>query len=118
MKNDILAVYENEVRRTGDAMYANSDEIFKLMRICLGLTGEAGECADIIKKAADYNGSKLSDEAKEHLILEMGDVLWYLTNAAFALDIDLEKIMKENIAKSHRRYPNGFTIEDSKIHKD
>lgn len=116
---DILTTYEREVHRTSDGMYTNSpSKIDKLMRACLGLTGEAGECADIIKKAADYNNYVLTKEDEENLIKEMGDVLFYLTNMAFMLNVDLKKVINENIAKSHRRYENGFTIEESKIHKD
>lgn len=61
----------------------------------LGLTGESGEVADLIKKHL-FQGHDLD---KEHLAKELGDVAWYLAITAYAIGYDLETIMKMNIDK-------------------
>lgn len=76
----------------------------------LGLTGEAGEFADLIKKVA-YHGHALD---KVKAAKELGDVLWYLALAANRLGFGLDAIGAMNIAKLRERYPEGFTVEASK----
>ncbi len=75
----------------------------------LGLCGESGEVSDIIKKYL-YHGHELK---KDELIKELGDVAWYLAEAATALDVSLEDIFTANIEKLKRRYPEGFSCEAS-----
>lgn len=75
----------------------------------MGLCGEAGEAIDIVKKHLSQ-GHELD---KENLIKELGDIAWYLAETAYALDIDLETVLKLNIEKLKKRYPNGFRVEDS-----
>ncbi|QTN12145.1 nucleoside triphosphate pyrophosphohydrolase family protein [Mammaliicoccus vitulinus] len=85
-----------------------------LINGALGLTGEAGEVADIVKKHV-FHGHELDEQ---ELKKELGDVLWYIACCAKALDMDLNDIAMSNIAKLERRYPNGFTKEDSLNRKD
>jgi NTP pyrophosphatase (non-canonical NTP hydrolase) len=75
----------------------------------LGLTGESGEVAEIIKKAF-YHGHPLDKEA---LHKELGDVLWYLAVMADGLGFSLDEIASANIAKLRARYPEGFSQERS-----
>ncbi len=75
----------------------------------LGLCGESGEVSDIIKKYL-YHGHELK---KDELIKELGDVAWYLAEAATALEIPLEEVFEKNIEKLKRRYPEGFSHEAS-----
>jgi NTP pyrophosphatase (non-canonical NTP hydrolase) len=75
----------------------------------LGLTGESGEVAEMIKKAV-YHGHPLDREA---LCKELGDVLWYLSVMAEASGISLEEIAVKNIEKLRVRYPEGFSEERS-----
>ena len=70
----------------------------------MGLCGEAGEAIDIVKKWI-AQGHELD---KERLIKELGDVAWYLAEAATALDVTLEQIFQGNIDKLQKRYPEGF----------
>ncbi len=70
----------------------------------MGLCGEAGEAIEIVKKWI-AQGHELD---KDRLIGELGDVAWYLAEAATALDIPLEQIFQNNINKLQKRYPNGF----------
>lgn len=75
----------------------------------LGLCGESGECADMVKKAM-FQGHTLD---KEHLAKELGDVAWYLAVTAFAIGYDLEAVLQMNVDKLRKRYPDGFDTERS-----
>jgi NTP pyrophosphatase (non-canonical NTP hydrolase) len=76
----------------------------------LGISGEAGEIAEIIKKWKGQ-GHELN---QNKLVEELGDVLWYLTYFCDALGVSLEVVMRKNIEKLRRRYPNGvFETEKS-----
>lgn len=70
----------------------------------MGLCGESGEAIDIMKKWL-MQGHELD---KKHLVRELGDVAWYLAEAATALDVPLEAVFQGNLDKVRRRFPNGF----------
>ena len=78
-----------------------------LINSVMGLCGEAGEAIDIVKKWM-AQGHELD---KEHLKSELGDIAWYLAEAATALDISLEEVFQANIDKLKKRYPKGFDAE-------
>ena len=80
-----------------------------IINACLGLSGEVGEVNDLIKKNM-FQGHPLN---KEDLINELGDIAWYLAEAATALNVDLEEILIKNIEKLKKRFPEGFTVENS-----
>jgi NTP pyrophosphatase (non-canonical NTP hydrolase) len=80
----------------------------------LGLTGESGEVAEMIKKAF-YHGHALDQDA---LSKELGDVLWYLAVMASGLGLSLGTIAEANIAKLRQRYPEGFSEERSRSRED
>ncbi len=84
-----------------------------LLNSVMGLCGESGECIDIVKKW-QFQGHPLD---KEKLAKELGDVAWYLAEAATALEIPLEEIFQGNIDKLKRRYPEGFDSEKSQHRK-
>ena len=75
-----------------------------LINSVMGLCGESGEAIDIVKKWMAH-GHELD---REHLAKELGDIAWYLAEAAFALDIPLEDVLQANIDKLNKRYPEGF----------
>lgn len=75
----------------------------------MGLNGEAGEAIDIVKKYL-FQGHDLDNH---HLALELGDVAWYVAQAADALGYDLETILQMNVDKLKRRYPDGFDFKRS-----
>jgi NTP pyrophosphatase (non-canonical NTP hydrolase) len=70
----------------------------------LGLCGESGECADLVKKHI-FQGHDLD---RNHLAKELGDVAWYLAVTAHLIGYDLESIFEKNITKLMERYPEGF----------
>lgn len=80
----------------------------------LGLAGESGECADLVKKCL-FQGHTLD---RDHLIEELGDVLWYCAELATGLDVNLEAVAYQNIKKLEKRYPNGFERERSVNRED
>lgn len=102
--------YQKEALRTA------SNAGYSLPRVlngALGLCGEAGEFADLLKKHY-YQGHDL-DEG--HLAKELGDILWYVAVAADALGIDLDTIAEMNVLKLRDRYPDGFDAERSQHRK-
>lgn len=82
-----------------------------LINSVMGLCGESGEAIDIVKKWL-AQGRELD---KDHLAKELGDIAWYLAEAATALDLSLEEILQANIDKLKKRYPDGFDTERSMI---
>ena len=81
-----------------------------LINSVMGLCGESGEAIDIVKKWMSQ-GHALD---KEHLVKELGDIAWYLAEAATVLEIPLEEVFKINIEKLKQRYPEGFEVKRSR----
>lgn len=73
----------------------------------LGLANESGEVLGKIKKIfRDFDG-KLTDEYKEAIKKELGDVLWYIAMLSRDLGLDLEEIADENLKKLDSRMQRG-----------
>ncbi len=77
--------------------------------MALGLSGEAGEVANLVKKGVFHQHGLNKEKIKE----ELGDVLWYISALCTALDLSLEEVMEKNINKLLKRYPDGYSSEDS-----
>ena len=75
----------------------------------LGLAGEAGEVADLIKKYTFHNHKLATEEVME----ELGDLFFYFTLMMHTLETNLETIMEMNMEKLEARYPEGFKTERS-----
>jgi len=82
-----------------------------LINSVMGLCGESGEAIDIVKRWM-AQGHELD---KAHLVKELGDVAWYLAEAATVLEIPLEDILQANIDKLKKRYPEGFETKRSQV---
>ena len=82
-----------------------------LINSVMGLCGESGEAIDIVKKWM-AQGHELD---KAHLAKELGDIAWYLAEAATALDLPLEDILQANLDKLKKRYPDGFESQKSLV---
>ena len=76
----------------------------RLLNHILGLCGEAGEAADMIKKDTYHS----VPYKREEMVKELGDVLWYLTALAEDHGLRLADIAEENMRKLKERYPDGF----------
>lgn len=98
-----LGEYQELAGRTSAAPWPERE---RLLVQTLGLCGEAGEVADLVKKDA-WHGQTLTNE---RLADELGDVLWYVADMARARGIALEDVAARNIAKLQRRYPDGFVV--------
>lgn len=81
----------------------------QMVHCALGLVGEAGEVAELIKKEFAYGKEYDSDEMDN----ELGDVLFYLVAMAQQNGIWMEEVMKKNVAKLQQRYPQGYTDADA-----
>ncbi|EDO0433950.1 nucleotide pyrophosphohydrolase [Listeria monocytogenes] len=80
-----------------------------LLNFALGTTGEAGEVADLVKKYVFHEHELDTHE----LILELGDVMWYVSQLALTLGVSLDEVAERNINKIESRYPDGFNKTDS-----
>ena len=80
-----------------------------LLNAALGLSGEVGEVNDLLKKHL-FQGHELD---KDRIIEELGDVAWYLAEAATALKIDLNEVLLGNLTKLKKRFPHGFDSKRS-----
>lgn len=103
----------NEYQRLALRTLNKRDHESMLVNGALGLCGESGEVADLIKKHK-FQGHPL---AREKLIEELGDVAWYLAIMARALGCDLDDLLQGNVDKLRRRYPDGFAVDKS-VHRD
>jgi len=77
-----------------------------LLTAGFGMGGEAGEFQEIIKKLFFHN-KPLTEETITHLKKELGDIIWYWTNACRALYLDPNDVIAENVNKLEARYPGG-----------
>jgi NTP pyrophosphatase (non-canonical NTP hydrolase) len=77
-----------------------------LLTAGLGLGSEGGEFQEIVKKIF-FQGKPLSEENIFHMKRELGDIIWYWTNACRALDLDPNEVIAENVEKLKSRYPGG-----------
>jgi len=87
--------------------------IERLTTAAVGMSAESGEFLEIVKKMV-FQGKPWSVDNREHLIIELGDVMWYVAQACMALDISFDEVIEGNIKKLEKRYPGGsFNIGDS-----
>jgi len=85
------------------------DDIFYLgfMTKVLGLAGEAGEVTEDVKKILRDKGGKTTDKDREELVLELGDVMWYIAVVADYLGVTMEEVAEKNIEKLVSRKNRG-----------
>lgn len=95
--------YQKESKKT--ALYPESGNNF--IYPTLGLSGESGEVADKIKKIIRDDGGHVSEEKREDIKKELGDVLWYVAQLATELHLDLDDIAKGNLEKLFSRKERG-----------
>jgi NTP pyrophosphatase (non-canonical NTP hydrolase) len=99
--------YTENMKRTAGSLELNNEN---LCWGAMGISGEAGEVTDYLKKVV-FHTHELD---KLKLAEELGDVLWYLACTAELISYDLEKIAEMNIEKLKKRYPGGWDVERSK----
>ncbi|MFN8131566.1 MAG: nucleoside triphosphate pyrophosphohydrolase family protein [Solirubrobacteraceae bacterium] len=94
-----LSEYQSASRAT--AIYPDAGS--NLTYPALGLCGEAGECAEKVKKAMRDDGGVLTEERREALAGELGDVLWYVAQLATEAGLELEDVAAANLEKLRSR---------------
>jgi NTP pyrophosphatase (non-canonical NTP hydrolase) len=80
--------------------------IERLTTAGVGLAAESGEFLEIVKKMV-FQGKHWNADNREHLIIELGDVLWYVAQACIALDVSFDDVIRGNVKKLEKRYPEG-----------
>lgn len=95
--------YQEKSRKT--AVYPDKDNNF--IYPTLGLSGEAGEVSEKIKKVIRDKEGIIDDETREAIKKELGDVLWYVSQIATELGLSLDDIAEKNIEKLYSRMERG-----------
>lgn len=98
--------FDHLLRRINDLRNTSDVNISLLMTAGTGLASEGGEFNEIIKKIL-FQGKPLNDESIFHMKRELGDIIWYWTNACRALNLDPNDVIAENVNKLESRYPGG-----------
>ena len=99
--------YQTSALRTAQTDKLTANEL--LLNSALGLCGESGEVADLLKKY-HFQGHNLDID---HVAKELGDIAWYLAVGAYSIGYDLETILQMNVDKLKARYPDGFSTDRS-----
>ena len=81
-------------------------DVPRLLTAALGLTAEAGEFTEVVKKIF-LQGKPYNEENVFHMKRELGDLCWYLAQACMALDTNFEEVLQMNFEKLSARYPEG-----------
>lgn len=80
--------------------------IQRLLTAGVGINAESGEFLEIVKKMI-FQGKPWNEDNREHLIIELGDVMWYIAQACIALNISMDEVIHQNVTKLLKRYPEG-----------
>ena len=93
-------------------------DIPRLLTAALGLSAEAGEFTEVVKKII-LQGKPYNEENVFHMKRELGDICWYLAQACMALDTTFDEIIEMNVDKLKARYPGGeFDVHKSENRKE
>ena len=80
--------------------------IERLLTAGVGINAEGGEFLEIIKKMI-FQGKPWNEDNKDHLITELGDMMWYVMQACIALETPIDQVIARNVEKLEKRYPGG-----------
>jgi len=103
LKIEEFTTYQRESRKTWNLIHTDHPIVYPTLR----LANEAGEVAGKIKKIFRDKQGQISDEDREALKQELGDVLWYLTQICTELNLTLEEVAEANITKLFSRLERG-----------
>ena len=89
-----------------------------LITAAIGMPDEAGEFSGLVKKVV-FHGKPYTEEIREHMSKELGDVAWYWVNACRAIGVDPNQVLADNVDKLKSRYPGGvFSVDASENRKE
>jgi len=80
--------------------------IERLLTASVGINAEGGEFLEIVKKMV-FQGKPYNEDNREHLIIELGDIMWYVAQACMALGVSIDDVVARNVQKLLKRYPEG-----------
>jgi NTP pyrophosphatase (non-canonical NTP hydrolase) len=103
--SDASKNYDSFATRLAE-LNTNGANIERLLTAAVGINAEGGEFMEIVKKMI-FQGKPFNEDNREHLIIELGDVLWYVAQACIALNISMDEVFHTNVAKLLKRYPEG-----------
>ena len=104
--------------RITDLDVGDDADIPRLLTAALGLTVEAGEFTEVVKKII-LQGKPYNEENVFHMKRELGDICWYLAQACMALDTTFDEVIEMNVDKLKARYPGGeFDVHNSENRKE
>lgn len=86
----------------------------RALHAILGISGEAGELVGAIKRTIVYHEPLDRQNLKE----ELGDLLYYVGLLMSDNDWTLDEVLRENMSKLQKRYPDGYNNEDAVARKD
>ena len=111
-----LNEYEKFVESVAKPMQEQEvpSHILDMLHCVVGITGEAGELADAVKKHVFYSQQLDSANVQE----ELGDLMFYIQHFCNTIGLPLEYIISLNVEKLKRRYPNGYTDANAKLRLD
>jgi len=93
-------------------------DLNRLLTAAIGICAEGGEFAEIVKKIS-FQGKSYNEANREHMIVELGDVMWYIAQGCIALGVDFNEILERNVTKLTSRYPEGtFDVYYSENRKE
>ena len=98
---DFLAISDRLVQL--DEKGAN---IERLLTAGVGINAEGGEFLEIIKKMI-FQGKPFNEDNRHHMIIELGDIMWYVAQACMALGVTIDEVIAGNVTKLEKRYPGG-----------
>ena len=100
------------------ALDGEGSNIHRLLTAAVGISAEGGEFMEIVKKMV-FQGKPWDEHNRKHLIIELGDVMWYVMQACKALDVSIEDVVAGNVDKLKKRYPGGeFNVYQSENRKE
>ena len=98
---DFLALSDRMV-----ALDEKGANIERLLTAGVGINAEGGEFLEIIKKMI-FQGKPFNEDNRHHMIIELGDIMWYVAQACMALGVSIDEVIAGNVTKLEKRYPGG-----------
>ena len=98
---DFLALSDRLV-----ALDEKGANIERLLTASVGINAEGGEFMEIVKKMI-FQGKPFNEDNREHMIIELGDIMWYVAQACMALGVTIDEVVAGNVTKLEKRYPGG-----------
>ena len=80
--------------------------IKRLLTAGVGINAEGGEFLEIVKKMI-FQGKPFNEDNRDHMIIELGDIMWYVAQACMALGVSFDDVLAKNVRKLEKRYPGG-----------